>query len=144
MAYYYNTVVLLATIRGNDINKACFSCTDKRGREFSYEGNLIRVDNITKMIHDIFECYVSHATTHCFFGKEMPLSLHIAFKIEDSLTIYRTVNLVIALSTIPIILLPVIIQAMANGYCRIPKEPHSLLTVMMGSSCGNPSPVFNC
>ena len=83
MAYYYNIMALLATIRGDEINEARFSCTDERGREFSYEGNLIKVDNITKMVKDIYERYVSHTTTYCFFGREMPLSLHIDLRIED-------------------------------------------------------------
>ena len=83
MAYYYNTAALLTTIRSDEANSAAFSCTDERGREFSYQGNLIRVDDIKKMISDLQHRYVSVRTTCCFFGEGMPPSLFIEFEVES-------------------------------------------------------------
>ena len=82
MAYYYNTAALLTTIRSDEVNSATFSCTDERGREFSYQGNLIRVDDIKKMIQDLQHHYVSLRTTCCYFGESVPPSLFIEFEIE--------------------------------------------------------------
>ena len=46
--------MLLATICAAETIEAQFTCTDDQGWEFSYEGNLIKVDNIRKMIVDLW------------------------------------------------------------------------------------------
>ena len=42
MAYYYNTLTLLAVIRTDETNEASFTCTNEHGMEFSYQGSLLR------------------------------------------------------------------------------------------------------
>ena len=83
MAYYYNTVTLLATIRSDETNEARFSCTDDRGREFSYEGSLIRVNDITKMINALVDRYNAEMRQHCFFGQAVPDSLALEVNIGE-------------------------------------------------------------
>ena len=83
MAYYYNTLVLLASIHSDETNKARFSCTDVSGREFSYEGNILRVDNIAKMINDLYDRYSNQMREMCFFGQPMPENLSLSFDIND-------------------------------------------------------------
>lgn len=82
MAYYYNVLTLLATICTDETNEAQFTCTDDQGQEFSYEGNLIRVDNIRKMIVDICECYAHLERSVCFFGESRPASLTLEISIN--------------------------------------------------------------
>ena len=82
MAYYYNVLTLLATIRTDETNEARFTCTDDQGREFSYEGNLIRVDDIRKMIMDICERYAHLERSVCFFGESRPASLTLDINID--------------------------------------------------------------
>ena len=83
MAYYYNIVALLSTIRVDETNEAAFTCTDERGREFSYGGNLVRVDDITKMIKDLLRRYDVQMRNVCFFNESIPESLCLEFKHED-------------------------------------------------------------
>lgn len=83
MAYYYNSSTLLATIRSDETNEARFTCTDPDGREFSYEGTLIRVDNITKMIKSLYDRYTNQMMMKCFFNHVIPESLSLSLKIED-------------------------------------------------------------
>ena len=82
MAYYYNTLTLLSTIRSDETNEARFTCTDMEGREFSYEGNILKVNDITKMIHDLYDRYSDRMKSKCF-GRPIPESLLLDFKIED-------------------------------------------------------------
>lgn len=83
MAYYYNAVTLLKTIRSDETNEARFSATDESGMEFSYEGTLIKVSNITKMISVLYERYNQQMEYNCFFRQTLPESLSIQFRIED-------------------------------------------------------------
>lgn len=83
MAYYYTVSTLLTTIRSDEANEARFSCTDDMGREFTYEGNVIKVDDITRMIHSLLLRYQSQLKEACFFGQTSPSSLRLEFKIED-------------------------------------------------------------
>lgn len=83
MAYYYNVLTLLKTIRSDEANEARFTCTDEMGREFSYDGNLIRVSDITTMIHDLQDRYVSQTKKVCLFGERMPDALTVDVEIED-------------------------------------------------------------
>lgn len=83
MAYYYNALTLLAAIRSDEVNEARFSCTDEQGREFSYEGSLIKVQHITKMINDLYERYNILTRTHCFFGESTPHSLSLHVEIDE-------------------------------------------------------------
>ena len=88
MAYYYNTVTLLATVRSDETNEARFSCTDDRGREFSYEGSIIKVNDITKMINELCDRYTTQTRVNCFFGDPVPESLALQVdisKIVDNL-----------------------------------------------------------
>jgi hypothetical protein len=82
MAYYYNMVALLSSIRSDEANVASFACTDERGREFSYEGNLIRVDDISKMIGELYQRYTAQMKACCFFGESTPSSLDLNVDIE--------------------------------------------------------------
>jgi hypothetical protein len=82
MAYYYSTLTLFATIRSDETNEARFTCTDERGREFSYEGSLIKVNDITKMINSLYDRYISAIRSHCFFGEVNPLSLSLQLDID--------------------------------------------------------------
>ena len=83
MAYYYNTDTLLISIRSDEANEARFTCTDERGREFSYEGSIIKVSHVTKMINELTERYKNEVKLHCLFGEELPESLDLKVKIED-------------------------------------------------------------
>jgi hypothetical protein len=83
MAYYYNVLTLLKTIRSDEANEARFTCTDEMGREFSYDGNLIRVSDINNMIRDIQTRYVSLRKKNCFFGESMPEALVVDIDIEN-------------------------------------------------------------
>jgi hypothetical protein len=83
MAYYYNSLALLSAIRSDETNEGRFSCTDERGREFSYEGNLIRVDDISRMIKGLYDRYDHQIKQICFFGGAIPESLVIPFKIQE-------------------------------------------------------------
>jgi len=83
MAYYYSVSRLLATIRSDEANEARFSCTDNLGREFTYEGNVIKVDDITRMIKSLLHRYHTQMNVTCFFGETSPPSLALEFKIED-------------------------------------------------------------
>lgn len=83
MAYCYNALTLLSTIRSDETNEARFSCTDMSGREFSYEGNIIRVDDITKMINDLLDRYLNQMRVNCFFGQPHPETLSLSFNIDD-------------------------------------------------------------
>jgi diadenosine tetraphosphatase ApaH/serine/threonine PP2A family protein phosphatase len=88
MAYYYNTVALLSSIRSDETNEARFTCTDELGREFSYEGTIIKVSYITKMISDLYDRYRNQMKQHCFFGETIPESLELQLdfgKIVDNL-----------------------------------------------------------
>ena len=83
MAYYYNCLTLLATIRSDETNEARFTCTDERGREFSYEGSLIKVQDITKMINDLKDRYINLTASQCFFGQPVPHSLSLQVDNRD-------------------------------------------------------------
>lgn len=82
MAYYYNTVTLLASIRTDEANEARFSSTDERGREFTYEGSIIKVNDITTMINDLIDRYTSQTRSNCFFGEPVPQSLALQVDVE--------------------------------------------------------------
>ena len=83
MSYYYNAVTLLASIRSDKTNEARFSCMDNRGREFTYQGSVIKVDDITKMINDLADRYHTQMRTHSFFGKPVPESLALQVHIDQ-------------------------------------------------------------
>lgn len=83
MAYYYHTSALMAYIRSDETNEARFTCTDMLGREFSYEGNILRVDDITKMINDLYARYNNQIRMKCFFGQPVPETLALTFDIRD-------------------------------------------------------------
>ena len=81
MAYYYNATTLLATIRSDETNEARFTCTDERGRQFSYEGSIINVQDITKMINDLHDRYNSQTRKSCFFDYPVPQCLTLPVNI---------------------------------------------------------------
>lgn len=83
MAYYYNVLTLLACIRSDETNEARFTCTDERGREFSYEGSLIKVNAITTMINDIYHRYTTLVRKFCFFGEPIPHTLSLQVNLEE-------------------------------------------------------------
>ena len=83
MAYYYNTLTLLAVIRTDETNEASFTCTDERGMEFSYRGSLLKVRDITKMINDLHDRYKTLTRTHAFFGEPIPHSLSLLVNIRE-------------------------------------------------------------
>lgn len=83
MSYYYNALTLLAAIRSDETNQARFSCTDENGMEFSYEGSLLRVKDITKMINDLYDRYNTLVKTCCFFGEPVPRSLSLQYDVHE-------------------------------------------------------------
>ena len=83
MAYYYNTLTLLAVIRTDETNEALFTCTDERGMEFSYRGSLLKDRDITKMINDLHDRYKTLTRTHAFFGEPIPHSLSLLVNIRE-------------------------------------------------------------
>ena len=83
MAYYYNALTLLASIRSDETNEGRFTCTDTLGREFSYEGSLIKLEDITKMIGDLQTRYETLTTVQCFFGLPVPQSLSLPINLRD-------------------------------------------------------------
>ena len=82
MAYYYNTLTLLAVIRTDETNEASFTCTDERGMEFSYQGSLLKVRDITKMINELYDRYKSLTRSQIFFGEPTPDSLSLVVDIR--------------------------------------------------------------
>ena len=72
MVYYYNMLTLLAVIHTDETNEASFTCTDERGMEFSYQGSLLKVRDITKMINELYDHYKSLTMSQIFFGEPIP------------------------------------------------------------------------
>ena len=83
MAYYYNALTLLAVIRSDETNEARFTCTDELGREFSYLGSLIKVNDISKMIQNLLHRYTNLVRTHCFFGESIPEILSLSVNVRE-------------------------------------------------------------
>ena len=83
MAYYYSALALLRVIRTDETNEARFSCTDERGREFSYQGSLIKVQDITKMINDLCDRYNALTKKYCFFGEPTPKPLLLQIDVSN-------------------------------------------------------------
>ena len=83
MAYYYNALALLVVIRYDKTNEGRFTCTDMLGRELSYEGSRIKLEDITKMISDFRNRYDNLTTAHCFFGQPVPQSLSLSINLNE-------------------------------------------------------------
>ncbi|KAF8963704.1 hypothetical protein BDZ97DRAFT_1919490 [Flammula alnicola] len=83
LSFIFNVYRLLATIRSSEANSEAFTFTDVNGREISHEGNLIRIDDIKRMIDGELVPFNEYLKREIFFGEDVAANLLPKFEIED-------------------------------------------------------------
>jgi hypothetical protein len=71
MSYLYNVNCLLRTIRSVEENTATVSFTDEHGREVSFKGDIIKLDDFTRLVNGLRHSYQG-VLAKIFFGKTIP------------------------------------------------------------------------
>ncbi|KAF7328439.1 C2H2-type domain-containing protein [Mycena sanguinolenta] len=71
-AYLFNVAVLLKSIRGDHYAEARFQFTDAGGRELSYQGSLINLDDFRGMHEVLSQEYDRIIAQEVFFGEAIP------------------------------------------------------------------------
>lgn len=74
---------LLAKIRSSETNSEMYTFTDATFRELTNEGNIIRIDDMKRMIDGEFSSYNTCLIDTIFFGEDIPDDLIPSFEIED-------------------------------------------------------------
>jgi hypothetical protein len=83
MSFIFNVYRLIKSIRSDEVNREAFTFTDSNGREVSYEGHLIHLDMIKRMIDKELLALEEFIKTEIFYGDNIPDDLIPTFNIED-------------------------------------------------------------
>lgn len=82
MSFIYNAHRLLKAVRSDEVKNPEFRFTDAYGRQLSYHGQLIDLDDIKKMHDQELERYRGFVQRELFFGEEIPENIFPQFEIE--------------------------------------------------------------
>ncbi len=83
LAFYFQRLKLLSKVRANETNAEMYTFTDDTFRELSNQGNIIRLDDMKRMIEGEFSSYNAYIKDTIFFGEDIPDGLMPSFEIED-------------------------------------------------------------
>lgn len=83
MSYLFNIAVLIKSIRGEDYNSADSQFTDADGRELSFRGHLIKLDDFAVMHRGLVTEYKEILHREIFFGQPLPDWFTRAIDIES-------------------------------------------------------------
>jgi hypothetical protein len=82
MAFMFNVYRLLASVRSDEVNLGQFTHTDTFGRELSHQGDLIRLDDIKRLVDSQLHVLLDFMTKNLFFGRAIPLECTLEFEME--------------------------------------------------------------